>query len=124
MIIKRENHDHKENMIIKRLITKRVYCNSEFETLLLYSEVRWHSKSAALSRLLDCRNEILLFKDGYEFTKKDIDNRIMDIFHDFSQENFHENLCYMVDISNILNSFNKILQGINYIDSNNIFVLI
>jgi len=71
--------------------------NSDHETLLFYTAVRWLSKGNVVSRFFELRTEIKLF---LEMVKKDSFNNF------FSDETWLQGLAYLADITEQLNKFN------------------
>lgn len=76
--------------------------NSEHETLLFHTEVRWLSKGNMLSRLYELREEVKLF-----LTNKG--NK--DLLDHFCQCKFQLHFAYLVDFFAQLNKLNLQLQG-------------
>lgn len=72
---------------------------SEFETLLLHTEVRWLSRGRVLRRMFDLRREVYIF--------------LLNKKHLFTDNKWLGTLSYMVDIFEKLNSLNLNLQGEN-----------
>ena len=76
--------------------------DSDHETLLFYTAVRWLSKGNVVTRFFELRNEINLF---LKMMKKDT-------FADFfSDEPWLQGLAYLADITEQLNKCNLRLQG-------------
>jgi hypothetical protein len=76
--------------------------NSEHETLLFHTEVRWLSKGNMLSRLYQLREEVKLFLTNKE-------NK--ELLDQFSQLKFQIHFAYLVDFFAQLNKLNLQLQG-------------
>jgi hypothetical protein len=76
--------------------------NSEHETLLFHTEVRWLSKGNMLSRLYQLRKEVKLFLTNKE-------NK--ELLDQFSQLKFQIHFAYLVDFFAQLNKLNLQLQG-------------
>lgn len=76
--------------------------DSEHESLLFHTEVRWLSKGNMLERLYELKDEVKIFLAEKE--KKDL------VDH-FSQLKSQVHLAYLVDIFNQLNKLNLQLQG-------------
>ncbi|XP_076806902.1 zinc finger BED domain-containing protein 5-like [Clavelina lepadiformis] len=96
------------NFIKKSPTTSRLFkqlckeMNSDHETLLFYTAVRWLSKGNVVSRFYELSTEIKLF---LEMVKKDNFNNF------FSDETWLQGLAYLADITEQLNKFNLRLQG-------------
>jgi hypothetical protein len=71
--------------------------NSEHETLLFHTEVRWLSKGNMLSRLYQLRKEVKLFLTNKE-------NK--ELLDQFSQLKFQIHFAYLVDFFAQLNKLN------------------
>lgn len=82
--------------------------NTEYETLLFHTEVRWLSKGNMLARLFSLKEEVAMF-----LTEKKNDNLLKCI----CDHKFEIHLAYLVDIFKHLNKLNLQLQG-----SPNIFI--
>jgi hypothetical protein len=85
--------------------------DSDFMTLVMYTEVRWLSRGNAISRAYKLKEEIFEFGKTYDFTNKDLRNGKLKIFQDFEKEEFQKKLAYLTDIFEKLNIVNKTLQG-------------
>lgn len=75
--------------------------NSEHETLLFHTEVRWLSKGNMLSRLYELREELQIFLT-------DKNNELLD---QFCESKFQIQFAYLVDFFAELNKLNLQLQG-------------
>ena len=76
--------------------------NSDNETLLFYTVVRWHSKGSVATRFFQLRTKIKLF---LELEKRDA-------FINFvTHKTWLQGLAYLADIFEQLNKFNLRLQG-------------
>ena len=78
--------------------------DTDYETLLYYTAVRWLSKGNVVTLFFELRTEIKLF---LEMIEKDA---IVDFFKD---ETWLQGLAYLADITEQLNKFNLRLQGRN-----------
>ncbi|XP_076799889.1 protein FAM200C-like [Clavelina lepadiformis] len=78
--------------------------DSEHETLLFHTSVRWLSKGNMLARVYEMRDELQLFLEA---------NRQQDLLLPFSSGGFQLALAYLADIFQALNSLNLLLQGKN-----------
>ena len=96
------------NFIKKSATTSRLFkqfckeMDSDHETLLYYTAVRWLSKGNVVTRFFELRTEIKLF---LEMIEKDA---FVDFFKD---ETWLQGLAYLADITEQLNKFNLRLQG-------------
>ena len=103
---------HRENRIVnfikKSATTSRLFkqfckeMDSDHETLLYYTAVRWLSKGNVVTHFFELRTEIKLF---LEMIEKDA---FVDFFKD---ETWLQGLAYLADITEQLNKFNLRLQG-------------
>jgi hypothetical protein len=104
------------NYIKSRALNSCLFSNlceqmgSEFNSLLLHTEVRWLSRGWALRRLVVLKNEVMLF----------LSERNSDLVKYFQDENWLCKLCYLSDIFEKLNELNLSLQG----ENTNVFTLI
>lgn len=96
------------NFVKKSGTTSRIFkqlckeMNSDHETLLFYTAVRWLSKRNVVNRFFELRTEIKLF---LEMVKKDT------FINFFSDERWLQCSAYLADITEQLNKFNLRLQG-------------
>lgn len=77
---------------------------SEHETLLFHTNVRWLSKGSMLRRLYELGEEVAIFLDPQQ--KADLHDK-------FQSEGFQQSLAYLVDSFEALNALNFKLQGKN-----------
>lgn len=95
----------KTSAVNTRLFTKLCQdMDSNHETLLFHTSVRWLSKGNMLARVYDMRDELKLFLEAHG--KKDL-------LLPFTSEKFQLELAYLVDIFEALNNLNLLLQGKN-----------
>ena len=98
------------NFIKKSATTSRLFkqfckgMDTDHETLLYYTAVRWVSKGNVVTRFFELRTEIKLF---LEMIEKDA---IVDFFKD---KTWLQGLAYLADITEQLNKFNLRLQGLD-----------
>lgn len=85
--------------LFKRLCTEM---DSDHETLLFHTEVRWLSKGNMLERLHELRAEVEIFL---------ADKKMHELLEKFSNPIFQMNLAYLADIFTHLNKLNLQLQG-------------
>ena len=78
--------------------------DSDHETLLFHTSVRWLSKGNMLARVYEMRDELNLFLEAHGK---------LDLLTSFTSEGFQLALAYLVDIFEVLNNLNKKLQGKN-----------
>ena len=103
------------NFIKIRALNTRLFANlckdmgSDYEKLLLHSEIRWLSRGLALKRLMELKNEVMLF-----LSEKNPD--YSNLFYD---DHWILKLSYLSDIFEKLNELNMSLQG----ENTHIFVL-
>ena len=93
----------KKNATIFRLFKQ--FCeemDTDHETLLYYTAVRWLSKGIVVTRFFELRTEMKLF---LEMIEKDA---FVDFFKDVT---WLQDLAYLADITGQLNKFNLRLQG-------------
>jgi len=76
--------------------------DSNHETLLFHTSVRWLSKSSMLARVFEMRDELKLFLEAHGK---------QDLLRSFTSEGFQLQLAYLVDIFQALNNLNLHLQG-------------
>ncbi|XP_008180095.2 protein ZBED8-like [Acyrthosiphon pisum] len=76
--------------------------DSEYETLLFHTEVRWLSKGNMLARLFSLKEEVTVF-----LTEK----KMIDLLKCVCDHKFEMHLAYLVDIFEHLNKLNLQLQG-------------
>ncbi|XP_076034822.1 protein FAM200A-like [Oratosquilla oratoria] len=75
---------------------------SEHESLLFHTKVRWLSKGNMLGRLYELREEVEIFLDSQQK---------VDLYDKIQSEGFHATLAYLVDIFEALNAVNLKVQG-------------
>ena len=96
------------NFVKKSATTYRLFkqlcreMNSDHETLLFYTAVRWLSKGSVVSRFLEQRTEIKLF---LELEKRDT------FINFFTDKTWLQGLAYLAEMFEQLNKFNLRLQG-------------
>ena len=78
--------------------------DSDHETLLFHTSVRWSSKGNVVARVYEMRAELTVFLEA---------RRKLDLLSSFTSEGFQPALAYLVDIFDALNNLNKLLQGKN-----------
>ncbi|KAL4112420.1 hypothetical protein QTP88_016213 [Uroleucon formosanum] len=83
-------------------IFKIICSDSEYETLLFHTEVRWLSKGNMLARLFSLKEEVTVF-----LTEK----KMIDLLKGVCDHKFEMHLAYLVDIFEHLNKLNLQLQG-------------
>jgi hypothetical protein len=104
------------NFIKSRPLNSRIFSalckemGSEHEHLLLHCESRWLSRGNVLKRLLEMKEEVLMFLDQHPPTAKDVIFEFKDSFHDV---NWLIKVAYLCDIFDFLNNLNLTLQGSN-----------
>lgn len=95
------------NFIKSRALNTRLFVNfckdmgSEYEKLLLHSEIRWLSRGRTLRRLMELKHEVMLFLAQ----KNSADSEL------FHNEQWMCKLSYLSDIFEKLNELNLSLQG-------------
>ena len=95
------------NFIKARPLNSRLFsvlCNemgSEFDGLLLHTEVRWLSRGSVLRRVVELKDELRLFLS-------DCNNNLAE---KFCNERWLLILCYLCDIFEKINDLNSSLQG-------------
>ena len=96
------------NFIKKSATTFRLFkqfskeMDTDHESLLYYTAVRWLSKGTVVTRFFELRTEIKLF---LEIIEKDA------FFDFFKEETWLQGLAYLADITEWINKFNFRLQG-------------
>lgn len=76
--------------------------NSDHETLLFHTAVRWLSKGNVLNRVFELKHEIKTFLETQGKT---------DLLGNFYETGWNKRLAYLADIFDQLNSLNLKLQG-------------
>lgn len=76
--------------------------DSEYETLLFHTEVRWLSKGNMLERFFELREELKVFF---------IETKMQRFLEDLCDQTFEVQLAYLVDAFGYLNQLNLQLQG-------------
>ena len=77
--------------------------DSEYQSLLLHTEVWWLSKGRSLHRLVDLKEEVMIFLSGKN-------SPLEAFFHD---QEWLRKICYLADIFEKLNDVNISMQGKN-----------
>lgn len=75
---------------------------SRHTSLLLHTEIRWLARGKVLKRLVELRNEVIIYLEG----KSEYIKHLLD-------EVFIHRLTYLMDIFSKLNELNLYLQGSN-----------
>ena len=97
------------NCVKARALHSRLFsilCNemgSQYDTLLLHTEVRWLSRGKILRRVVELKDELHLFLSEHNPT----------LAENFCNDRWLLILCYLVDIFEKLNDLNLSLQGRN-----------
>lgn len=104
------------NFIKSRPLNSRIFSalckemGSDHEHLLLHCEVRWLSRGNVLKRLIELKEEVLMFLEQHAPTSRDVIFQIKDSFLDVM---WLIKVAYLSDIFDFLNNLNLTLQGTN-----------
>lgn len=95
----------KTSAVNSRLFTKLCKdMDSDHETLLFHTAVRWLSKGNMLARVYEMKEEVMVFLK---------DQGKQDPLFSFTSDSFQLSLAYLVDIFEALNVLSRLLQGKN-----------
>lgn len=79
--------------------------DSQYHSLLFYTEIRWLSKGKILTKLFELRDDFKIFLSGQNILK------LVNFFELLYDEHWLMKLAYLADIFSKFNEVTKSLQG-------------